>query len=329
MTQQVIYNDFTRMPLAEQMNVFNRSALDIGYSCHVPGRAANKGFDIKITGRSFGEVRTVQTEAEAHVLSREPRSRAPEARDEWLVCLWLKGHADVDVDGRHVRFAGDSLELRTMAEARNVSQSRAVSVYFFLPREAVQGINWAMERISKMKGSARFHPLLTRYLRALHLASRTFDINNAAGVSEATIAMVRACALQTRDSFEEAAAPILATQFEIARQFIQTHLWSPNLTADLLMQKLHLSKRYLYKLFEVHGGVERYIRQKRLTACFDRISRTDREVSIIDIAQDAGFSDPTNFSRQFQSQFGCRPSEAREALAGRKDDVQFVQWLAS
>ncbi|WP_156378751.1 MULTISPECIES: helix-turn-helix domain-containing protein [unclassified Rhizobium] len=329
MTQQEIYNDFTRMPLAEQMSVFNRSALEIGYSCHVPGRAADQGFDIKITGRGFGEVRTVQTEAEAHVLSREPRSRAPEARDEWLISLWLKGYADVDVDGRHVRFAGDNLELRTMAEARNVSQSRAVSVYFFLPREAVRGINWTMERISKMKSSARFHPLLARYLRTLHLASRGSAIDNGAGVSEATIAMVRACALQTRDSIEEAMAPILATQFEIARQYIETHLWSPSLTTDQLMEKLHLSKRHLYKLFEVHGGVERYIRQKRLTACFDRISRSDRDVPILDIAEKAGFSDPTNFSRQFRSFFGCRPSEAREALAGRRDEVRFVQWLAS
>jgi AraC-like DNA-binding protein len=328
MSKQMMYNDFTLMPLKDQLGVFNQSALDIGYSCYVPGRGPDEGFDIKITARSFGRLRTVETNAEAHVTEREPRSRAPEARDEWIVSLWLDGHADVEVDGRTVRFAGDRLELRSMAEARNVSHSRAFAAYFFVPRDAVQGINWTMEKISKMKGGAQFHPLLSRYLRTLHTNSASMSADDVAGVSDATFAMVRACALQTKDSIREAMAPIMATQFEIAREYIQTHLWSAELNADWLAEKLHFSKRHLSKVFEVHGGIDRYIRQRRLTACFHKISRSDRGAPISDIAYNAGFADLTNFSRQFQSFFGCKPGEAREAMRGHTDDIRFTHWLA-
>ncbi len=117
-----------------------------------------------------------------------------------------------------------------------------------------------------------------------------------------------------REAPTERGAPSLAA----ARQEIESRLGLPSLTIAMLCQRLNVSRSTLYRMFEPEGGVEAYIRKRRLEqvriALLDPAS-TDR---IGDLAYRWGFSDASHLSRQFRELYGVTPTALR---ASRDLDV--------
>ncbi|MBO3761517.1 helix-turn-helix domain-containing protein [Ciceribacter sp. L1K22] len=324
---KIDFPDYKLLPPGEQLKEFNRGMADIGYRCRVDGKEENEGFDISVSGHSFGSAKMALVKSEGYVSLPEKHRRMSDIRGVWAVGVWVRGHADVDVSGQTVRVQEGSLELRSLAEPRNVSQADSTVLYCFISRDRLSDINWLLDTIKDMRGSARLHPLLGRYLVGLFKNAANVDVQESDTVSEATIAMLRACAVQSGDAIEAASSPIAAAKYEIASQYVEDNLWTRNVDTDHLCRLLNVSKRYLYKLFEPQGGIDRFIRTRRLEICFDRIRRSDGATPIDTIARQSGFESGTNFNKQFSSVFGCRPSDARRSNFALSSDTWFVKWL--
>jgi AraC-like DNA-binding protein len=93
-----------------------------------------------------------------------------------------------------------------------------------------------------------------------------------------------------------------------------------------------MSRRQLYYLFERHGGVASFIRKRRLAACYNQLKEVTEKNAIGSIAYEYGFTNLSSFYRQFQAQYGLRPSEVRSAwLSGHKPGTTkaatFAEWL--
>ena len=158
-------------------------------------------------------------------------------------------------------------------------------------------------------------------------------IAEATAVNGAFGNLVRAMVLPASSTLEAARAPIAAAQFDQARRFIRRNLNSPNLAPDSICASLRVSRRQLSYLFESHGGVATYIRNRRLAACYDALTRTTEKRLISSIAYEYGFTNLSSFTRQFQTRYGFPPSEARSAwLSGHSTGpVQgntFMDWLS-
>jgi AraC-like DNA-binding protein len=66
----------------------------------------------------------------------------------------------------------------------------------------------------------------------------------------------------------------------------------------------------------VHGGVERYLRERRLGRCFAELAAADPATARIGkIAERWGFLDPSHFNRLFKQHFGLRPSDVMASQA--------------
>ncbi|WP_228713781.1 AraC-like ligand-binding domain-containing protein [Prauserella endophytica] len=104
-----------------------------------------------------------------------------------------------------------------------------------------------------------------------------------------------------------------------AKAFVDEHLGDPALCPDAVAAALHVSTRYLQKLFAEEGeGVASWIRTRRLEQCRRDLALPGtlaKPVSAVGAAW--GLPDAAHFSRAFKAAYGLSPREFRaRALAG-------------
>lgn len=119
------------------------------------------------------------------------------------------------------------------------------------------------------------------------------------------------------------------------RRYIEQNIGQPDLGPDHLCKMFGLSRASLYRLFEPVGGVNDYIRTRRLRTAFDTLAN-DGKRTVSEVAYACGFPDISAFSRAFRNQFGMSPSEVRElsdrgpsalSTAERQPAVSVHDWL--
>ena len=85
-----------------------------------------------------------------------------------------------------------------------------------------------------------------------------------------------------------------------------------NITVEQLADLVHLSKSYFMGCFKkaVGVGAMEHLTQLRMNAACDALSSTDKMIS--DISFHCGYSNLSNFNRQFKKVVGCTPNEYRK-----------------
>ena len=98
--------------------------------------------------------------------------------------------------------------------------------------------------------------------------------------------------------------------FAAAKVFIQRHLASHRLNAELIARQLGCSRAHLYRVFASRGEtVAHYLRELRLRRARDLLAgHTEDKTRIGDLAYRCGFDDPVHFTRLFRQRFGLTPS---------------------
>lgn len=112
-------------------------------------------------------------------------------------------------------------------------------------------------------------------------------------------------------------ASVVNMRKALARQFIETHLPSPDLTPASVAEALRISPRYLRLLMSEDGeSASGLILRRRLEECARRLaSPLWRDSTITQIAFAWGFNSTAHFARVFRSRFGLSPRDYRQAAA--------------
>lgn len=107
--------------------------------------------------------------------------------------------------------------------------------------------------------------------------------------------------------------------FQRASSTARQRLPDPDFGPDELAAALGVSRSKLFRLFEPHGGVQRWMLGERLRGSLQSIMRSTPDHKIAAIARNHGFRSEAHFSRAFQKRYQISPSSVR-ALA--KDSVR-------
>jgi len=114
------------------------------------------------------------------------------------------------------------------------------------------------------------------------------------------------------------ARPAELDLFGRAQALIEQGIGNDALSADTLAQGLNCSRAALYGVFTDHGGVQAYVRERRLQRCYEIINGNDRAGETIGvIAFSLGFRSEAHFSRSFRARFGLAPRELRAVARER------------
>lgn len=100
--------------------------------------------------------------------------------------------------------------------------------------------------------------------------------------------------------------------FQHASTTARQNLSNPDFGPDELTAALHVSRSKLFRLFEPHNGVQRWLLAERLRASLQSIVRSSGSHKIGSIARAQSFRSEAHFSRSFLKQYQLSPSSVRD-----------------
>lgn len=110
--------------------------------------------------------------------------------------------------------------------------------------------------------------------------------------------------------------------FSWAQAHIERSLGDFGLTVGSLMRTLEATRGGLHAVFGEHGGVQAYIRERRLQRCYEVINGDNRPAETLSaIAFSFGFRSEAHFSRAFRERFGMAPRELLAVARQRGVDM--------
>lgn len=252
--------------------------------------------------------------------------------DHWCLSVVTKGTAVSESESTAFRAARGEAVLHSYAIPFSGAMDGTDYSCLFFSRDDYWDIADQLDKNSHLRLNGPMAHILSDFVYSLKDRVSGLNITEASAVNDAFGHLIRAMVLQNSDSLEAAKAPILAAQFDRARRYICDNLKSPNLTPESICTQLGISRRQLYYLFERQGGVANFIKNRRLAACYNALTKSSEKKLISSIAYEFGFTNTTTFCRQFQSRYGFSPSEARAAWLTKQatpieEGGTLVDWL--
>jgi AraC-like DNA-binding protein len=150
------------------------------------------------------------------------------------------------------------------------------------------------------------------HLDDLWLQGPDLTIAQGLELSHATAALLAAVIRTSSQSRAANRAALRKSQFRAICRRIDRQIADPDLGPIGLTRDFYVTRPTLYRMFEPHGGIGRYILGRRLTGVFRDLSDpslADRKIAAI--LSRWGFANHTAAGRAFRRAYGMTPSECR------------------
>lgn len=256
------------------------------------------------------------------MMSRTRRVINDRPNSQMLIYLITRGRVTADYDGRKCDHAPGDIVL----------------VDYSLPYEsstsAYEGITLTFDRANappRLQGDIHGMVLTARssagsflgaQIRALvdHIDDLSIDQAQAAihGILKfAGAAFPPSTPKRIRDD-----VPVLDRAYRLAR----LRLSDPDFGPDDLMSELRISRSKLFRSFEEHGGVQRWLLGERLKASLQAIIHSKGKLKISAVAHQHGFRSDAHFSRAFKKRYEISPSAALDLAMRSKNSSLYTNW---
>ncbi len=254
---------------------------------------------------------------------RDRRFMANGETDHFMLQLYTEGVCACNNGGRDFAFSPQVICLidlgRSIQSTADASSSLGIVIPRDVMREYAGGLNGLHGRT--LATNTPQGRILVEHLRTLWSVLPTAQAGDAASLAATTSALVGALFQSSSSQPADDAPGLGKATLDVLCRYIEAHLDSPELGVTALCREFHLSRSKVYRLFKPLGGVEAFIRDRRLLRCYHELRSAQRgERRITDIATAWGFSSPSHFTRLFRSAFGVSPSEILDLRETREAD---------
>ncbi len=130
--------------------------------------------------------------------------------------------------------------------------------------------------------------------------------------SHSTAAMLAAVIWANGQSRAATRTELRASQLRAICRRIDKQIADPGLGPTPLARDFYVTRPTLYRMFEPHGGIGKYILGRRLTGVFRDLSDPSlAHRKVAEILRQRGFTNHTAAGRAFRRAYGMTPSECR------------------
>ncbi len=231
-----------------------------------------------------------------------------EDNDFFSVQLYTRGGIVGTIGDMPYRLAPGQIAMFDFGhELHSLAPEPSVVLGASLPRERLDLSGWSNGPAITWSTNATAGRLLSGALEILREDMHKLTPAAAADAAEGFIGLVNGL-LRSRREVDP--RPVQRLCLATIERYVERHLHRPELDTAALCRAFASSRSRLYALFQAHGGVERYLRERRLGRCFAELAAASPATGRIGkIAERWGFFDPSHFNRLFKQRFGLRPSE--------------------
>jgi AraC-like DNA-binding protein len=292
-------------------------------------RDGDGAFRGEMRGASLGALRFYQVVSDGHSVRRTPRLISASPGEYYKLGLQRRGSSVLAQDGREAALGpGDFAVYDTSRPYTFAFDEPHEMLILIFPRPllglpAEQVARLTATRLSGRHGVGAL--ISTFLLRAAEVLDEVDVRDNArlAGTVLDLLCTALAGRLDTRLDQPGGDDSVRRALLTRAVAFIEQHLGDADLDPARIAAALHISVRYLHKLFHSEGtSVAAWVRRRRLEACGHDLrdpAQAARPVSAI--AAHRGLPDAAHFSRLFRATFGMSPRDYRRDTSARLPDL--------
>lgn len=231
--------------------------------------------------------------------------------DHWVINVLQYGVEQVRTERADFCAKPSALSVFSLACANEVQRTNVDWIGLFVPRGTVPRLDRALDVASRLELDNAQGRLIAAHLRTLAAELPLMSEVELPASAEITLAMIRSLTLGEKELADQRDPKLDDARLVYLEELIDQHLGSWTLNARKLARLSGISRSALYRIFEPHGGVARYIHRERLRRAHDTIER-EMFCNIGNVAAALGFADASGFTRAFRKEFGYSPSELRQ-----------------
>ena len=247
-----------------------------------------------------------------HISAQDWHRGAAHLRDQadgLVVNVRHAGGAWGRMGDRDVCARDGAVVLTDMALGNTHVSEASVSTSFVLPRALAERVLPSVRSLHGHVVPAEQAALLTSHLTALRHHARHLPASSGPAVAQTVVdllALVVHASLGERPCDKEQHDRALRVQL---RDEIERNLGSPSLSVARLSRTLGVSRSTLYRLLQDEGGVQAYIRARRLAKVAEALQRRGDRQTIAALADRWGFCDAAYLGRAFRETYGMTPGD--------------------
>ena len=307
----------SRVARAARLRYWNDIHSNLGAPLEIKARDRS-AFDASASTAELGPLRFVRIDSAPATIEHRARHVAHTRERRFRVLLAVRGKVSVRHIGREAvldegdfALLDDSVPYRLDFDEPNRALCVAVkptTIKTYLPTPArLCGLRMPAERpLNRVAGTmllglweqiedhdlqAEQQPALARSF--LQVMAASFTVEHTCSIDRSIVAAARCTEI---------------------KQYIETHLRSPDLSPTTIAAALGFSRRYLRLLFAAENdSVTGYLRRRRLEECASELAQPHwLGRSITATASDWGFRNVTHFARAFKTVYGTTPSAFKQ-----------------
>lgn len=239
---------------------------------------------------------------------------------DWLtVNVRFSGGARGDADCGDFNAATGSTIMVDLAQPGSHFSERSDSALLMIPRALAESVLGPVRALHGAAISAAGSALLRTHLRQLQQSVNDIPMSQGARMAGVLMDLLAvSLAMEGRPVAVSGEAQDGATRRH-ALEAIDARLGSAQLNAASLARELNVSRSTLYRLFSAEGGVNAYIRKRRLERVHQLLGQPCTSEPIAMLAERWGFCDAAHFGRLFREAYGMTPGDYRALRRGLRD----------
>lgn len=281
-----------------------------------PGRP----FTGEVLSRDFSEVHVSHTDADAHLVRRDPADIADEQRRFVKLSLQLAGHATYTQDGRSCDVGpGDIVIYDTSRPySLSITSERVRAFLVMMPPAALSLSRASLDRLTarRIPPNSMVGQCSQPFLEQFAARFDEFSTEDGERLLRAFLGLIDA---MLHSALSEMA--IDDSDINRIQRYIDERLHEGDLSLERIARENYISVRTLQYLFHDYGStVTQYIRRERLERCkLDLSSPAFRSESVSAVASRHGFLSAPTFNRLFKRQYGMTPGQWRAGAFPESD----------
>ena len=225
-----------------------------------------------------------------------------------MVSCYATGRAD----GRAIAAARGSIVVLDMARQSSLNLRRGMSVQIAIPRNMAEEQLGALGDLHGAVIPAEKAKLLIRHLQAARKSLPVLTVMDGPALARVIMELL-GVALRSRTDTAPLADETFPSVALAIKQYLESALQNGPVPEQDVCAKFRLSRSTLQRLFQLDGGMQSYIRLRRLENVRMVLKHYGKQETVANLADIWGFSDASHLSRLFKRTYGVTITAYRTA----------------
>ncbi|WP_196223258.1 helix-turn-helix domain-containing protein [Roseibium sp. RKSG952] len=307
--------DTSLIETAGQYEVW-RESISCIFDTEAQREPIKNGFPARIEATRFNTLLFSKTICPAQKWTRTPLRIAADGMDHLMIQLYKRGEHTWQKNDNDIDLPKGGLLVFDLSQETRAFTTDSENLSVIIPKSLfADRINLSLNYHMKiLYPNNAINSLLYNHLLDIDRISQIITPSEACHIAPSTVGLLASCLNMGVEFDDPAQKPAIdSAVFRRITSFIDVNLCNMKLNAKYISENIGVSRSGLYRIFNRFGGVENYIKKRRLDDSFRVLSDpSQNRRKILDVAFDAGYNTHSSFCKAFKNQFNISPQELRK-----------------